>query len=320
VKCPQCGHVQKHHEGMTCRSCQRRYILDPKQGARIGDGRMAAYIRKASENGTRYFTENLIFRLHNDRVNKGASCVTIGFGLVSIGCLIAAVAGAPGFFYVLAAICALLTIGALIAMHKSADFSELSTALDTWQAKDPTPFLIRKPSLEKEPDPPPADDVYDYGVEAVLIAEDRLTVDLLVKNGWHMENKALVISEDGYPKYLRERVFDILERQPELKVYLLHSSGARGMDMENRIRRVGRFSLEGHPVIDLGLHEKDVRKMKRLRRIGRKTSYEIPIDMIGYSTLAIGLGAAVTSGLAFADLLDPRRARDFEGHFSGGWG
>ena len=320
MKCPRCAHVQKYREGMTCRSCQRRYILDPKQGARIGDGRMAGYIRKASENGTRYFTENLIYRLHIDRENKGGACVAWVFGLGTLGSLIAAIAGAPGFFYAAAVFCALCAAGVVIGLYKKPDVSALSSALTRWQDKDPTPFLIRRPTLEKEPEAPPADDVYDYGAEALLIAEDRLAVDLLVKNGWHMENKALVISEDGYPKYLRPHVFRLLESQPELKVYLLHGSDTRGTEMEDRLSRVGKLPLEGHPVVDLGLHDRDVRKMKRLRKIGRKTGYQIPIDMIGYSTLAVGLGAAVTSGLVFADILDPRQAGDYEGFLSGGWG
>ncbi len=317
MKCPKCGNDQKYKYGMTCASCGRQFILDPKSGAKIGDARMAFYVRKASANDTVYFTRNQLYMVHAARHIRGAkTAMVIAFVVMALGLILGIFAPALFFFAFVAAIFGFVNWNKLNSVPDEALFDE---ALNRFKRAEPIPRLIDEPTLNKEPPPPPTDDVYDYGVEAVLITDQRLMVDLLVKNGWHMENKTLVISEDGYPLYLREKAVQLLREQGELKVYLLHDATERGEGMADRLRRVGKLPIEGHEVVDLGLSRDDAAKMKRFRNVGRRYDGQIPLDMVGYGMLAGGLGVALTGGLVFADMLDETQ-RSTEGMLSMGVG
>ena len=164
--------------------------------------------------------------------------------------------------------------------------------LDEYLASD-------KPTLRQPPPDWPETDIYDYGVQRVLFVEREILVDLFVKNGWHAENNALVISVDGYPSYLKARVQDLLAENPEMPVYLMHDATSDVGVLSERIR--ADFRLGDREVQDLGLKPEDAERFQGLRRASGQE--HVPLDLVPYGALAAATGAAVLTGVLLADAL-----------------
>lgn len=65
----------------------------------------------------------------------------------------------------------------------------------TWKAAGkPLAKLLEAPALHAPPAPYREGDIYDYGVERIVIVEHDLLVDLLVMNNQHAEQRALLAS------------------------------------------------------------------------------------------------------------------------------
>lgn len=135
----------------------------------------------------------------------------------------------------------------------------------------------------------------------MIVQRDEL-VDLFVLNQWHTQNKTLVLAESGYPNYLNKQAREVLQKDPDLPVFLLHDATRSGMMMAQRVQKLPWIELKEHRVVDVGLSYNDVAKIKRLGR--KKNDLTAHVDNIPYMMLASGLGTALVGGLAFADLLE----------------
>ncbi|RKZ46869.1 MAG: hypothetical protein DRR16_23810 [Candidatus Parabeggiatoa sp. nov. 3] len=81
--------------------------------------------------------------------------------------------------------------------------------------------FIEKPSLQ-QPENPIGEEVFEYGVEQIIVVDEPLTVDLFVKNNKHLNKKAVIISSEGYPAYLKPHLQTLLQKQPNIKIGFLH--------------------------------------------------------------------------------------------------
>lgn len=122
-------------------------------------------------------------------------------------------------------------------------------------------MLLLRPSLHEPPPDFPEKDLFDYGVERIIIVERPLLVDLLVKNGFHIDQNALVFSRDGYPAYILQRARKMIKEVPSLPVYLLHDASEVGMAMsrKNKLLRC--------TVVDLGIKPEHLEKMHFLNAL-----------------------------------------------------
>ncbi|MDJ0840081.1 MAG: hypothetical protein QNK37_26450 [Acidobacteriota bacterium] len=319
MKCPKCEHNQKFVEGMTCTRCRYRFVLSPKEPPKISDARMVSYIRKASGVGTRYFTMNQLYMIHCRRMVGSAHLWVKVYAFLFLAG-IAVTVFVPGFLIFSIVVFFLPFLINLYRISVKHDFGQFWIAVREYERAYPIPKLIHEPGLENEPPPADHPDVYDYGVEAVLIVERRILVDLLVRNGWHLENKTLVISEDGYPSYLQDHARKLLEENRKLPVYLMHDATEYGEDMAARLAGSRKLPIDGHPITDMGLFTEDVKRIKKLNRpLSRSHQGRVPIDMMAYPMLAVGLGASLAGGLAFAEILDQQQ-RQIEGNLAMGFG
>ncbi len=171
-------------------------------------------------------------------------------------------------------------------------------------------------------EPPPEwsePDIYDYGVEGILIVEHDLLVDLLVLNGLHSRERVLIVSLDLYPTYLVPVAAELLREREDLPVYLLHDATASGVTMLDRLAATDTFPITNHPTIDLGITPDDVRRLRRLRPMKPKRfDYEAPIDFLLSAELASGLAQAFFHRVSLARVLEEDQAdRDGAG---GGFG
>lgn len=308
MKCPECSHNQSYSDGMNCKNCHYVFVFDPKKD-KIADGKFIAAINKTSANDTYYFTRN---QLYAQLVRKTADTtiplwVVIGIcaALILVGLLVGFPVEIIGILGFVAAICLLI---AMLNKPIIADQSTAEEFIDRYQRlgkPERLAKLIEKPSLHEPPPEWQEPDIYDYGFERLLIVDDDLLVDLFVKNNFHANERALILSENFYPNYLLPMARRTLEENPQLPVFFLHSSSAEGRRLQERVIASGALPLEGHPLIDLGFKPEDVKKMKNLKGFSLKQNdYAIPVDLLMFTTLTAGIGVALAEQVALGSLLN----------------
>lgn len=174
------------------------------------------------------------------------------------------------------------------------------TLVEKWSnAKGFPDKMLMSPSLHEPPPEFQEGDLYDYGVERIIIVERPILVDLLVRNDFHADQKALVFSMDGYPSYIAEKAKTLLKESPDLPVYLLHDATEKGMRMHKKIKLPGH-----HPVIDLGVFPKHMENLSVLKPLRLKhKEFRSPIDVLPYAALSAIGGAAIAAGIPFDEVL-----------------
>lgn len=294
MKCPECQYNHPASQGMRCSKCHYEFVFNPKQTPSVGltDGKFTLAIRRASENGTTFFTANQLYAAYAKIVAKPQTGLVGGIVFVIVvGALVyrfawqfslVAVAGAIG-----------LTLVALFHKPKPMMPHHFDSCIKAWKNRGKSiANLIEVPTLGKRPAQVPENDIFDYGVERVLIVQRDLLVDLFVKNNQHAEQRMLVIAESGYPDYLVGQLQQVMASRPDLPIYLLHDADAKGTPMRDRIAKLEWLELEDHPVIDLGYFPDDYKQLKRAEpmRRGYRTD-AMPADAMMLGAITMGLGA-----------------------------
>lgn len=331
MKCPKCsGKVQRGRQGMKC-SCGYAFKLDPKGRERYSDAKMLALIDGVSSGGTTYYTAEQLWTRY---------CKKHGTGWV--GCLVffAIVATVIGFFIwrkdgpptsaIMFTITMLSVFLGLFTIAWMQGFRSLPTGgrqhfdliLDKWRkSKGDLEKLIDKPRLHEPPPEWTEADIYDYGVERILVVQRDLLVDLFVLNDLHIANRCIVISVTGYPDYMTERARAIMTERPDTPVFVLHDSTPEGMETRMKLRKSELLPLDQTRVVDLGLIPGDVKKLKRLRPIRpSKTGYGVPVDALLYTNLALAVGMGMDQMIPIGMLMDPAMQRAAADGGGGGFG
>ncbi|MEZ6018334.1 MAG: hypothetical protein R3F49_24765 [Planctomycetota bacterium] len=212
MKCPKCSHKQQRKVGMRCKQCSYDFVFDPKQGLKLSDRAFEAVISRANARETAWFTREQLYLALAKRGFEAARR-TRRTGIV---CLVASglalavlwsgfIRGAPRLPLTIACGAAALFAGLVVrATSRPTPPSrpDFDAAVDLWQKRrGPIPMLLSAPRLHEAEQYSEAD-LHDYGVERVLVVQRDLLVDMFVMNDWHTEQRALVLSMTGYPRYL----------------------------------------------------------------------------------------------------------------------
>lgn len=308
MKCPKCKNNHKYSAGMRC-TCGYGFVFNPKTD-RMTDGKFVALLKSASGPEGRFFTENQLYAQFcrgTEKTNRlklkwalgaamvaGAAAILLGvYQDVALGCI----------FGVLALIGLVVAIKAGVARPPDRDV--FSSKLGKWRrAGGDLAKLLTEPRLGERPPDWQESDIYDYGVERLLVVQHDILVDLFVLNGLAAEEKALVIAESGYPRYLLPIATKVLNIRPDLPVLVLHDSTQTGMEMGRRLKESGLLPLEGHPLVDIGLSPENVKAMPGMRAMGTKgLNYEVPVDFLLYPAFAKVLAASFVGNVGLAVLL-----------------
>lgn len=281
MKCPKCAHNQTRREGPTCQKCGYTHALN---ATGTTDGRFLRLLRIASQNDTAHFTLNQLVAAYNSPLSWAIGQDPFPrfafFGKLGCGGLLLVL---PTLWLATELESSGLALGAivfgalmLLTILKSPTEhtiglaeSEILGWLSLWrQAGRDVPKLIEAPRLAEPPkhyrEPGGEPDLYDYGVERIIVVERDILVDLLVLNNVHAERKALVLSESGYPSYLVERAIELLQQRPDLPVLLLHDCGERGEAMVERFLASDLLPVARGQVVDVGLRTEQVKLRKDL--------------------------------------------------------
>lgn len=287
MKCPKCEYNQPYKDGIICKSCGYQFILNPKTDE-IADYKMMKTVERASGNGQYYFTTNQVYGAYLSKIRGAGWDIYLFLGLVIGG--VAFVIGSFIHLFFGLFLMGLISYGLFRA--KKSDFfvhrtkqKDFLPLVDKWLKVHKNDKLLTKPRLENHKPPKNYKDTFDYGVEGLIITSEDLYVDMLVWNDYHKEFKVLVVSVNGYPSYLAELAGEVLQRTPELPVFLMHDATTEiASHPEEEAGR--KYPIQGHPIIDLGLNADDIHNapaFKQYRHL--KNNSLIPFDILHYNRL-----------------------------------
>lgn len=310
MKCPACKATHRRKDGPKCSKCGRKFVFF-ERGEGMTDHRFTQLLERASAGGTQYFTVNQLATLWAHKLARSS-----GMGRIIVGGILTAITGVvvlvgPTSVVATAALGAVgLGLGAWGVVRRRNPNAPPVEKLDRWvhewtKAGHEIPLLLTKPNLRDRPPEFREPDIFDYGVERILIVQRDILVDLLVRNGLHTKERALVISERGYPRYLLPHAQELLRRSPELPVFLLHDADAEGLMMRDRLERSPQLPIKGHPVIDTGLSPREVGRIGKLGPLApARRGNALPADALPYALLASGFALSFTERLPLADLVE----------------
>lgn len=312
MKCPRCSKSHKKKDGLKC-ACGYRFIFVKSTGDAVSDAQFLRMNDLASGNGSYAFTTNQLLVAFARVTRKSPKTPLIVGGVMLSAALLLLWAGVPGLASLAGFICMISLVVAAVRASRRVRMEELSRVIDKWHASGrKIERLLIEPGLAREPRPWKEPDIYDYGVERVLVVERPVLVDLFVRNELHSEQRAAIIAENGYPLYLVPRVQQLLQESPQLPVFLLHDaidSGSR--TMADRLRADGRLPIEGHPMVDLGFFHDEFYRLPALRRFrGAEREGLNAADLVPYGALSAMVAAAMVEQVPLAAVIARRRAAD----------
>ncbi len=306
MKCPKCERNHPKKEGQTC-TCGYHFVFNPAEDKDMTDGKMAALIRGVSNNGTYFFTRNQLYAQYCRKTllgargaRKASTVLTVILGIVFLASLFGLVGASSlmwGIFFIIALLIRVALRGKLAFSRQ-----EFNNLLGRWHSSHKEEKLLTKPRLQSPPKEWTEKDIYDYGVERILIVDDDLLVDQFVLNGFHAQEKALVISITGYPEYIGTHMEKILQESPDIPVFFLHAApteehAAYGL-------RKAQALVGGREITDLGLMHDDLKAMPGLKILPSEDwKNRIPVDAIAFGGLSLMLTAALTQGLPLSGVM-----------------
>lgn len=325
MRCPACGHNNKGKfvtEGSNCAAprCDYRFVFTIEDDPRMTDGLFLFVARKASGNGTRWFTLDEMWAVYTrilyTKTPSRSLLMSLAGVLVALAILLplARLESTTWFSWFAMAASAVGVLWYLTGLPRSRfeapSRAALAEYVHRWTAADRSiEKLITHPGLHDAPPEWPEGDIYDYGAQQILIVERDILVDWLVLNGWHTQNSTLVIAESGYPGYITERASKLIAEREDLPIFLLHDSSRHGARMSTRIEDSGTpLCIRERNVVDLGLTAQDADRLDRRGIHGvAQDQFRLTVDALGFRALAPGLTTATVGGLAISELIaDPR--------------
>jgi hypothetical protein len=343
MKCPKCGTNHRRKDGMQCK-CNYNFVFNPYQDNGWTDGKFLALLKKASSNDTHYFSRNqlLTYTSKERRLSIGQNIGLIILIITAVGLLLPIVLVCAyrllyGLVSILEEVLSILPDGSVSSLIKlrtdtpitvwlcvgiivvvlvflyirnrrpfSLSEKDLQRLLYKWQARgNKIEKLIEKPDLH---DPPPEwkeSDIYDYGVERILVVQHDIMVDVLVKNGFHAQERTVVISSEGYPGYLMPHIKRLFETNLSLKVFVMHDTMD---DRESRqfIEQVKyRFPLKGREIIDMGLFPENHNLiLKGIKAKPEDAAAKLTVDSIPYPFLSKVLALSLVQAVPFMYILE----------------
>ena len=145
---------------------------------------------------------------------------------------------------------------------------EFEHMLERWSSVHgpPAGLLPANAAAELAPDDDLAREVEDYAFEQIVICDHDQIADVLVANGFHGENRCVVLTFGGYPPHAFETLMPLLRRNPPARVIAVHDADPEGCDLATRIAEDARWfgGIDGIEVIDAGLRPADAKRFRGL--------------------------------------------------------
>lgn len=282
MKCPSCGHNQRRgREGMACSSCHYAFAYDPKQSPRLSDSAVLAAVRKASANGTWAYTDNQLRTALMQRMGR-YSPPTVAALFIMVVPVSVAVAFIQSSGWSLFGVLGFFLIWPFLRRRYGPHHERVEEAMRLW----PTLYervadqhrgkrimstlrtIVPKNAEARETD------LFDYGVERVLIVDEDYLVDLFVANGIPAEHRVLLIAQSGYPQHLQAHAVRVVNERPDLPVFLLHGVSSTEMGLP------AWFDATAEKVVSIGLRPEDLQHLPSFRHVTKDADAAYPVDVL----------------------------------------
>lgn len=280
MKCIYCQKDTKYKvrktNGGRCESCNHEFAFDPKaKPSPVTDSAFQHTIDQVSGQGKLFFTENQLYYEFNRRLTRRPSFLKGLLGavvLLAVLTVFCALLKVPWPFVVLISLLVggaslgallfqalvrdvLVRIG-LSTIDLKINLSEFrGTYLQRWKkVHGAIPKLVdldasRRPTarLTKEAD------ITAYSFDRAVVTEHAPLAAMLIANNFHFENNCAILSLDGYPFGSADLVRQMLRRNPNLQVFVVHDATVAGLGLAAGMRRSDWFPEATTSIIDLGL-------------------------------------------------------------------
>lgn len=301
MKCPNCSYNQlRGKNGMVCTKCRYQFVFDPqtpRSGCRMTDGKFLSVLAKVSRNGSYYFTEDELYHVAALRTRNKGGCIggaIVAGGILTIGISIVFGEAFATLRFILIGILWLGLIAASVMMQrKIMPRKTWDGIVKTWKVKrGEIPGLIREAGLHEAPPKQNEPDIHDYGAANLIVCQQDIQVDWLVLNEFHSGYAALVISENGYPGYIAIKADELLQTNPDMKVFLLHDAGSEGEAMQQRI--LNDWPVQESQIRDLGITNAMLDTFGVNEKVREVFGVNFPLHAIPYHQLSTLLSRSIT--------------------------
>jgi hypothetical protein len=137
--------------------------------------------------------------------------------------------------------------------------------LKRWQEVNGTIFRLLAPPDKQTGTAAINPDVTAYSFDRLVVCQTAEVAQMLIANNFHFENNCAILSIDGYPEDIFDVTMEMLRRNAELKVYLLHDCSPQGMRMLHQLKSTDRwFKSSNVAIIDVGITPNQVMTSKSL--------------------------------------------------------
>ncbi|MBO3459164.1 hypothetical protein G7B40_027840 [Aetokthonos hydrillicola Thurmond2011] len=107
-------------------------------------------------------------------------------------------------------------------------------------------------------------DVTAYSFDRLIVCDSDEIAQFLIANNFHFENNCAILSITGYPHSIFQITMEMLRRNPDLKVYALHSCTADGLSLVHRLKTSPDwFQNSNVTIIDIGISPRHVLATKK---------------------------------------------------------
>ena len=338
MKCPNCGHNHSAREGRACSKCHYRFVFGKTDG--ITDNRVMLLIKRLGEDGRYYLTRTqLALGLAQLRSQYGPLYAVVPFALgavvaFTIGGLFIDSTPLLGVFGALVGFMA-VSVGSralLIKLfpNRPASYRQARQLLERYHRAHPIDklaiggaFAHPGPGTRMEP---------GYAPERMLVVEREDLADALLSNGFHLEQRCVVVTVDGYPPHVFKACQEFVKRHSELPIYLLHDASAQGFRALERLETRPEWQFARGRVRDLGITREQLRQSSRQtlpwlikggETVVHSSDHEkmlkahgwVPVDYAPPPALQGALAAGLVAGML--SLPDPAAAVDGGGGADG---
>jgi hypothetical protein len=157
------------------------------------------------------------------------------------------------------------SLGLSIAQEFMFQPNDIQGWLKRWQEVNGTIFRLLSPPSRKTETAAVNPDVTAYSFDRLVVCQTAEVAQMLIANNFHFENNCAILSIDRYPEDIFDVTMEMLRRNADLKVYLLHDCSPQGMRMLHQLKSSDRwFQNSNVSIIDVGLTPNQVINSKSL--------------------------------------------------------
>ncbi|BAS55430.1 hypothetical protein NIES2135_52850 [Leptolyngbya boryana NIES-2135] len=270
MKCIECGtnnwlSDRTKNQGF-CKKCQHQFAFEPvhMEGSKMTDQYFKETISSISSGDILFFTEKQFLYAINrrlarykitdaeDKIPTSINTFGVIFIILSVISFTSSEIRELPFSDNLIAILVLSFVFSLFASpliyaadllfgnRRQKQFSVTEAELHGWIER----WKFVGNSIDKLLDPPQltaaaatiSDEVSAYSFDRVIICDRATIAQLLIANNVHFENSCAILSLNGYPAAIFDTVMQMLRRNSDLTVYVLHDATPQGISLIHTLK------------------------------------------------------------------------------------